>query len=208
MLWGNQIQSKDSCGIQLNFVRKRDILMSFSLIHRWVESTVVILLKYFHDLSQLCFIVYHQLRTTFTCQVMSNITTSCPVIVSNSYLYCERHKYGITFTSSPTPQISLGLEPQETSILLQCTKFCSDHCILIEMIVKRSFHRIWIAMGEPLVKRGPGPKYIGLFTSCSRNTNINVLVNSLRPRQNGHYFADDIFKCIFLNENFRVSNKI
>ena len=25
--------------------------------------------------------------------------------------------------------------------------------------------------------------------------------NSLRPRQNGRHFADDIFKCIFLNEN-------
>ena len=28
-----------------------------------------------------------------------------------------------------------------------------------------------------------------------------ALFNSLRLRQNGHYNADDIFKCIFLNEN-------
>ena len=27
------------------------------------------------------------------------------------------------------------------------------------------------------------------------------LVNSLRPRRNRRHFADDIFKCIFLNEN-------
>ena len=27
------------------------------------------------------------------------------------------------------------------------------------------------------------------------------LVNSLRPRQHGRHFADDIFKCIFLNED-------
>ena len=26
-------------------------------------------------------------------------------------------------------------------------------------------------------------------------------VNTLRPRQDGRHFADDIFKCIFLNEN-------
>ena len=26
-------------------------------------------------------------------------------------------------------------------------------------------------------------------------------VNTLRPRENGRHFADDIFKCIFLNEN-------
>ena len=33
------------------------------------------------------------------------------------------------------------------------------------------------------------------------------LLNTLRPRQNGRHFADDIFKCIFLNENFRISTK-
>ena len=33
-------------------------------------------------------------------------------------------------------------------------------------------------------------------------------VNTLRPWQNGRYFADDIFKCIFLNENARISLKI
>ena len=29
--------------------------------------------------------------------------------------------------------------------------------------------------------------------------------NTLRPRQNGRHFADDIFKCIFLNENTSIS---
>ena len=33
-------------------------------------------------------------------------------------------------------------------------------------------------------------------------------VNTLRPRQNGRHFADDTFKCIFLNETFRISIKI
>ena len=33
---------------------------------------------------------------------------------------------------------------------------CSDHCIIIEVRVKRNFHRIRIAMEKPLVKRGPG----------------------------------------------------
>ena len=31
---------------------------------------------------------------------------------------------------------------------------------------------------------------------------------TLRPRQNGRHFADDIFKCIFLNENVWIPNKI
>ena len=32
--------------------------------------------------------------------------------------------------------------------------------------------------------------------------------NTLRPRQNGRHFPDDIFKCIFLNENEWISIKI
>ena len=32
--------------------------------------------------------------------------------------------------------------------------------------------------------------------------------SSLRPRQNGHHFADDIFKCIFLNKNLGISLKV
>ena len=31
---------------------------------------------------------------------------------------------------------------------------------------------------------------------------------SLRPRQNGRHFTDDIFKCIFLNENVWISLKL
>ena len=34
-----------------------------------------------------------------------------------------------------------------------------------------------------------------------------VKLNTLRPRQNGRRFADDIFKCIFLNDNVRISIK-
>ena len=33
-------------------------------------------------------------------------------------------------------------------------------------------------------------------------------LNTLRPRQNGHRFPDDIFKCIFLNEKVWISLKI
>ena len=33
-------------------------------------------------------------------------------------------------------------------------------------------------------------------------------INTLRPKQNGRHFADDIFKRIFLNENEWISLKI
>ena len=32
--------------------------------------------------------------------------------------------------------------------------------------------------------------------------------NTLRPRQNGRHFPDDIFKCFFLNENVSIAVKI
>ena len=33
-------------------------------------------------------------------------------------------------------------------------------------------------------------------------------INTLRPRQNGPYFSDDIFRRIFLNENVWISIEI
>ena len=36
----------------------------------------------------------------------------------------------------------------------------------------------------------------------------HLCVNTLRPRQNARHFADDTFKHIFFNENFRISIKI
>ena len=35
-----------------------------------------------------------------------------------------------------------------------------------------------------------------------------LVFNTLRPRQNGRHFPDDIFKCIFLNENEWIPIKI
>ena len=39
-------------------------------------------------------------------------------------------------------------------------------------------------------------------------SDVDMGINSLRPRQNGRHFADDIFKCIFLNEIIWISIKI
>ena len=37
---------------------------------------------------------------------------------------------------------------------------------------------------------------------------VSLSINSLRPRQNGRHFTDDIFNCVFLNENVWIPNKI
>ena len=41
-----------------------------------------------------------------------------------------------------------------------------------------------------------------------RDLTVIYHVNTLRVGQNGHHFTDKIFKCIFLNENVRISIKI
>ena len=33
---------------------------------------------------------------------------------------------------------------------------------------------------------------------------LDICVNTLRLRQNAHHFADDIFRCIFVNEMFCI----
>ena len=43
----------------------------------------------------------------------------------------------------------------DSTDVVPCTKFCSDHCIRIDMKVKRNIHRISIAMEKLLVKWGP-----------------------------------------------------
>ena len=45
-------------------------------------------------------------------------------------------------------------------------------------------------------------------TVCGNSFTQSSALNSLRPRPNRLYFADDIFKCIFLNENVSVAIKI
>ena len=56
-------------------------------------------------------------------------------------------------------------------------------------------------------------KHLKLFDNSDTATgtynpkNENI-INTLRPRQNGRNFPDDIFKCIFLNENAWISIKI
>ena len=39
-------------------------------------------------------------------------------------------------------------------------------------------------------------------------TCLSIVLNTLRPRQNGRHFTDDISKCLFLNENAWIAIKI
>ena len=46
------------------------------------------------------------------------------------------------------------------------------------------------------------------YLSCMFSRVLIYLINTLRPRQNGRHFPDDIFKWIFVNENAWISINI
>ena len=56
------------------------------------------------------------------------------------------------------------------------------------------------------IDRWASARYNGVYLEC-RIRYFSVF-NPMRPRQNGGHFADDILKCIFLNENAWIAIKI
>ena len=69
---------------------------------------------------------------------------------------------------------------------------------------------LWIDWHFHTLPLGIGPVIESLKQS-NDNRSINTLelgFNTLRPRQNGCHFPDNIFKCIFLIENVWISVKI
>ena len=59
-------------------------------------------------------------------------------------------------------------------------------------------------------RNGQGASYT-TETKTEHNKTLHFIgdtLNTLRPRQNGRHFPDDIFKCIFLNENAWILIKI
>ena len=60
--------------------------------------------------------------------------------------------------------------------------------------------------------RRPGDKPLSEPVMVRSPTHICVArpqwVNTLRPRQDGHHFPDDILRCIFVNEKFYILIKI
>ena len=71
--------------------------------------------------------------------------------------------------------------------------------------VPRFLINIIPALVQIMALHRPGNKPLSEPMMVSLLTHICVTrpqwVSTLRPRQHGHHFSDDIFKCIFLNEN-------
>ena len=68
------------------------------------------------------------------------------------------------------------------------------------------FNSFWL--GDAIWRHRPWSTLAQVMAWCQTGNNPLPQLNSLRPRQNGRNFADDTFKCIFLNENISISIKI
>ena len=137
------------------------------------------------DLTTWCHTLTHQGQVTHICGSKLNI------ISSDNGLLPGRHQ-AIIWTNA--------------GILLIWPSGTSFSEMLIE-IHTFSFKKIHLKMSSAKW----WPFCLGLDVLNELHTHddqTGYLVNTLRPRQNGRHFADDIFKCIFLNENVCIPIKI
>ena len=83
-----------------------------------------------------------------------------------------------------------------------------------QAIIWTSAGILWIwpigtIVSEMLIEMHPlSFKSMHLKMSSSKWWHLRQCVNTLKPRQNGRRFAEDMFKCIFMNERFCISIRI
>ena len=79
--------------------------------------------------------------------------------------------------------------------------YLNQYLLLANWTLKNKLHWNFNQYSTILVKES-------LEMSCAKRRMLWFGLDTLRPKQNGRCFADDTFKCIFLNENVRISIKI
>ena len=83
------------------------------------------------------------------------------------------------------------------------SKFTSNLLLRFQLIISKYWFRQWLGAWQAT------RHYLNQWWHIYWWTYIHGTwsrgVNTLRPRQNGRHFTDDTFKCIFLNENVRIS---
>ena len=95
--------------------------------------------------------------------------------------------------------------PPPPSVCNQCCSFhIFDSC---QELLFRWFRSVWHVFITHIAHTYIYV-YINIQTILSWCTHWYTSFNSLRPRQNGRHFADDVFKRIFLNGNVWISLKI
>ena len=69
--------------------------------------------------------------------------------------------------------------------------------LLVRRLVEH--HQYWWSLGDYHMWDGCSGLHSGWWRGDLDNTGLDI--DTLRPRQNGRHFADNIFRCILLNEN-------
>ena len=68
---------------------------------------------------------------------------------------------------------------------------------------QRKVSKATLTFESCLTKTRYNTAWIGCISPVTHGC-LYISINSLRPRQNGRHFADDIFKCFFFNENIWI----
>ena len=92
------------------------------------------------------------------------------------------------------------LVPSQWETSLQCNTVSHWLCANLESALSL-YTQTW------MTSKTVRPQSVTGFALMQKLT-IFTPINTLRPRQNGRHFADDIFKCIFLNKNVWIPIKI
>ena len=88
---------------------------------------------------------------------------------------------------------------QSLNDFLSHTHLVNSRRFLAKLIYIKNVPEIMVIYGMPPMT------WLVPFVKSHR---IGIWLNTLGPIQNGRHFADDTFKCIFLNENAWISIKI
>ena len=101
---------------------------------------------------------------------------------------------------------------QITSLTILYSIVCLDadqrkHQSSTSLAFVRGIHRWWVNSphkGPVTWKAFPFDDVTMVFLQRLSVSRVLSFLNTLRPRRNGHHFADDIFKRIFFNENIWI----
>ena len=111
------------------------------------------------------------------------------------------HQIATNFAHATTAQLSCHVPNFVAITVLESRWEWNEISIEFELRWK---NRLW---NGPLLCLF-NPLYAELVIKISHGRHRPTKLNTLRPRQNRRHFADDIFKCIFLNENEWISPRI
>ena len=119
-------------------------------------------------------------------------------------LHCSYIFLALTHTYSES---SLSLQELEAAV----KKSHKDSTLWIIYTLTTHLHKLDMALTEPMHCNKPIFLAIILIVQLQKRYLKSITakqLNTLRLRQNGHYFPEDIYKCILFNKNVRILIKI